>query len=142
MGSDGGVRHCALEEPRAARPFRGQRSQELVRLRASEPFRREGEHQVLGHGASARAREFGGHSFGINMQALEDLGQLRQNVIGEDDGMRQNDPLVRRIGEVPLVPLDHVLEWRQRERPHESGETRDVLRDDRIRFWAIVELPT
>ena len=77
------------------------------------------------------------------MQVRENIGQLDEDVVGQDDRVRNDDPLVRRVGEVPLVPEDHVLE-RAGGRTRGRARARDVTFSESIglRFWAIVELPT
>jgi hypothetical protein len=82
------------------------------------------------------------HPVGADDEALDERGHPDEHVVEEDRGVRQDDPLGRRVADVALVPQRLVLERgvayprRRRARP--------AIRSDRIglRLWGIAESPS
>src|SRR5450756_467355 len=72
------------------------------------------------------------HPLGPDDQALDEAGHLRQHVVEEDRGVREEHPLGAAVADVALVPERLVLQRRARVAAQEPGQPGDPLAQDRV----------
>src|SRR5450756_1682776 len=72
------------------------------------------------------------HPLGPDDQALDEAGHLRQHVVEEDRGVREEHPLGAAVADVALVPERLVLQRRACVAAQEPGQPGDPLAHDRV----------
>ena len=77
------------------------------------------------------------HPVGVDQQLLDHARQARQREVQRDGRIRPDVALDRRMADVALVPQRHVLHRRQRHRPDQPGQPRQVLGQHGLRLCGI-----
>ena len=70
--------------------------------------------------------------FGIDEQTVDEVVEPREHVIDKDGAVGNDDPLDRRMADVPLVPQGNVLHGRERVCPDDAGKTGKILGRDGV----------
>ena len=105
---------------------------EPVGVVARQPRLDEREQQPLAEVEPVARREVLAHPLLANDEPFDEPGEAVEHVVDGEERVGQDDPLGRRVRDVPLVPERDVLEPDERVGPHDARDPADALGRDRV----------
>ena len=103
-----------------------------ITVLAAEACLGEGQQHTLRVDEATHAIEILLHPLGVDKQLVDDAGKAREREIERDRCVGADEPLDRRVGDVPLMPQRDIFERRPRIAAHHAREAGKIFGQDRI----------